>query len=290
MASYTQKQLEEALDQLRKKNLSVRAAATKYGIPRSTLHDKLSGKRPEGLEKRGPEGFLSKNEEKKLVEWCESLAKCGFPLKADNLLNTVQKIVSDDGRETPFKDGRPGRKWFSLFMKRNPQLVYRTPEGLSKARAQVSEAMIRTWFDELREYVKDQNVEDIFLDPRRVLNGDETSFSLCPKTGRVLAPKGFKNVYQIQAGSEKETITVLLVFTANGETLMPMVVFPYVRPPRDVVNSIPPDWFLGCSKSGWMVSEVFYEYIANGVNNWLENQKIKKPVILFVDGHKSHLT
>lgn len=39
-----------------------------------------------------------------------------------------------------------------------------------------------------------------------------------------------------------------------------------------------------------MTSEVFYEYIGNVLFPWLMLKKTKFPVILFVDGHKSHLT
>ena len=39
-----------------------------------------------------------------------------------------------------------------------------------------------------------------------------------------------------------------------------------------------------------MKSECFFEYIANGFIPWIEEQNIKKPVILFVDGHSTHLT
>ncbi|KAJ8951782.1 hypothetical protein NQ314_007638 [Rhamnusium bicolor] len=103
-------------------------------------------------------------------------------------------------------------------------------------------------------------------DVRRILNRDETSFSMCSKSEKVLAPKGWKNIYELQKGSEKETITVLLVFSASGDTVHPMVVFPYIRPPMSVIKSMPPDWFLGRSETGLMRSEIFYEYIVNGVD------------------------
>jgi hypothetical protein len=61
-------------------------------------------------------------------------------------------------------------------------------------------------------------VLDILEDPSRIFNGDETSFSMCPKSGKVLAPKGYKNIYEVKKGNEKETITVLLVFSADGRT------------------------------------------------------------------------
>jgi hypothetical protein len=39
-----------------------------------------------------------------------------------------------------------------------------------------------------------------------------------------------------------------------------------------------------------MTSEVFYEYIANVFHPFLVSQGVIFPVVLFVDGHKSHLT
>jgi hypothetical protein len=39
-----------------------------------------------------------------------------------------------------------------------------------------------------------------------------------------------------------------------------------------------------------MTSEVFYEYIANVFHPFLVSQGVVFPVVLFVDGRKSHLT
>ncbi|XP_055918295.1 uncharacterized protein LOC129950377 [Eupeodes corollae] len=44
----------------------------------------------------GPDTVLSKNEEKFLEDWIINLAKCGFPLKPSDLLNTVQKIILEE--------------------------------------------------------------------------------------------------------------------------------------------------------------------------------------------------
>jgi len=64
----------------------------------------------------------------------------------------------------------------------------------------------------------------------------------------------------------------------------------YKRLPQDIINSVPENWGVGHSDSGWMKSETFYEFIANIFYPFLLENKIKLPVILFVDGHKSHLT
>jgi hypothetical protein len=57
-----------------------------------------------------------------------------------------------------------------------------------------------------------------------------------------------------------------------------------------VVENMPESWVLGKSDSGWMKANVFYEYIANDFNNWLIENYKKKTVVLFIDGHRSHMT
>ena len=96
--------------------------------------------------------------------------------------------------------------------------------------------------------------EQIMADPRRIFNTDETSFSLCPKSGKVLGPKGWRNVYDLKRGNEKDTLTVLATFSADGKVVPGMIVYPYQRAPREVVVSVPPPWAIGLSDSGWMKS------------------------------------
>ncbi|KAF2897015.1 hypothetical protein ILUMI_09158 [Ignelater luminosus] len=192
------------------------------------------------------------------------MAKCGFPLKNDNMLNTVHTIIKKDGRKNPFKNGRPGRKQYNLFLKRNPQLAHRTAENISKGRAIITNESIQKRFATLHECLKQQGVEDILDDPTCILNDDETSYVFCSNTGKVIAPRGYKNVYQIQKGKEKEAITVLLFFSASGEILPSCAVFPFVLPPPDVILSMTEDWFLGKSDSCWMKSDIYFDYMLKG--------------------------
>ena len=63
-----------------------------------------------------------------------------------------------------------------------------------------------------------------------------------------------------------------------------------MRVPADIARSVPDEFMIGCSESGWMKAECFCEYLANGFIPWLDEHHIQKPVILFVDGHSNHLT
>ncbi|KAJ8968948.1 hypothetical protein NQ314_002040 [Rhamnusium bicolor] len=129
-------------------------------------------------------------------------------------------------------------------------------EALEKYRAQITEEYITSWFGDLKSFLIKSNAATILEDPSRILNGNESGFRLCPKTGKVLGVRG-----------------------PDGRLCPPLVIFPYVKPQKNLVDHMPPDWILGKSDSGWMRSEVFYEYVANELNKWLEREQIQRPVL-----------
>lgn len=175
-------------------------------------------------------------------------------------------------------------------MKRHPNISIRTSEQVTAASACISEQDIKKWFEGIQQYLKEEGLDDLLCDPTRIFYGDEPGFFLCPKTKPVLAPKGCKDVYEVSVGNAKENLTVMFVFSAVGVMCHPMVVYNYKRLPQNILNSVPSDWGIGLSDSGWMKSETFYEFIANIFHSVLLQNIIKLPVILFVVGHKSQLT
>lgn len=188
---------------------------------------------------------------------------------------TVQKIVVQEGIKTPFKDGRPGQRWYTSFLRRHPQISIRSAESLCKNRAKLTEEYIKSWFRDLEKFLQDINARDVLTDLSRIFNADESGFSLCPKTGKVLGPKGYKNLYDVKKGNEKDTLTVLVTFSADVKLCSPCIIYPYVKPPRAIVDSMPPDWVSGKSDSGWMKSDVFFEYVANGFHEWIIKKILK---------------
>lgn len=91
-------------------------------------------------------------------------------------------------------------------------------------------------------------------------------------------------------GDEKEMITVLIGGNANGVKTPPLVMFPYQRLPSHIVKDMPTNWGFGRSPSGWMTAETFYEYVTNCFYPWLVKMSIVLPIVLFLDGHASHIT
>lgn len=164
-----------------------------------------------------------------------------------------------------------------------------TAEGVTAATSVVSEIDIRKWFSNIESYLRDKNYMDILSDPTRVFNGDETCFYLCPQNKKVLAPKGAKNVYEIQH-HPKVNLPVMFTICANGDSVPPMIIYPYQRMPAVIIESVPDSWGTATSDNGWMTNKVFYEYVGNVFYRYLQKIGTKFPIIYFVDGHTTHMT
>lgn len=111
MPKYTVEDIRKALDEV-SRGSPIATATAKYGIPRTTLSGKHHHVYP--LETRkGPTTVLTEEEENHLEKWIFHLIDAVFAITLDQLLDSVQHLVKELKRETPFTDGRPGRKWYT---------------------------------------------------------------------------------------------------------------------------------------------------------------------------------
>lgn len=60
---YDENSLRLALIDIRENGMNARAACRKYGVPRTTVQDRLSGRIPEGPRRMGKNTVLNANEE-----------------------------------------------------------------------------------------------------------------------------------------------------------------------------------------------------------------------------------
>lgn len=188
---YTTQDIENALKAVRE-GLSLRGAAKKYNIPFTTLQSKHSGKYPVKT-RSGPSPIFTEEEEQELVNYILRLSQQGFPITKDQLLDTVQDLVTKLEKKTPFVNNRPSRHWYEAFLRRNDELKEKMSQNLTKRRSNVNESDIRNWFLTTAEYLKSKNLVNI--DPRRRFNLDESSFLLAPTGVEVLVHKQDKAAY-----------------------------------------------------------------------------------------------
>ena len=104
-----------------KKGCSIKRAAEEHGVPRSTLHDRITGRIIHG-KKPGPEPYLNKEEEKDLANFVEVVADIGFGKTKKQIKAMVEKTARDKNtlRKEKISDG-----WFRRFLERQPHLSLR---------------------------------------------------------------------------------------------------------------------------------------------------------------------
>ncbi|XP_030854234.1 uncharacterized protein LOC115929451 [Strongylocentrotus purpuratus] len=287
---YTGASLAEAVNRVRLGELSQRQASAQYGIPRATIFDKISGRRPPEMCAMGPSPYLTMAEEAKIATWAIQMSRIGYGRTKPQILQMAQRIIRDDGRPNPFKDDKPGKNWFSRFMTRNPTLSLRTPQALGQERAVLTPQKIDKWFEGLHQYMVEKNAVSILSCPDRIWNADESGFALSPTGDRVIGMRGAKFVYSFSS-TTKTNLSTLEAASASGIFCPPFVIYPGKRVSRNwkPMEGAPESWLYGFSESGWMNSELFYSWLANHFHPFLLSRGTHFPVLLLVDGHASHV-
>ena len=114
-----------------------------------------------------------------------------------------------------------GEKWFKSFLNRHKELSMRTPEAVTNTSSKISLNYIKSWFTTVEKYLKSKGWFHILNVPSRIFNGDETAFIFCPKQEKVIAQRGCKDVYDVDAAPGKTNLTVMFSFCADGKTTPP---------------------------------------------------------------------
>lgn len=124
--TWTEESMKEAIKEVKKGTSSIGKIGEKYGIPESSIRDWLTGKT--SSKKKGPRTVLSKEEEESMVDWCMDMQRNGHSITFYMLRRKVADICQ--GRETPFRNGVPGKSWMDWFRKRHPTVMIEAAHSL----------------------------------------------------------------------------------------------------------------------------------------------------------------
>lgn len=143
--NYPEEQLQRAVVAV-KEGMSVRKASKIFEIPKSTLSDKVSDKRP-GDRKIGAPTVLPKQVERNLADWVlECADKWNRQVTKDQLLDSVEVLCKNMNLRTSFALGRPGYAWYTGFLKRHPEIKERIAENNTLHRVSMTRIFTLTDF------------------------------------------------------------------------------------------------------------------------------------------------
>ena len=240
--------MENALKDVTNNAKAVRCAALEYGIPKSTLHDRVSGKVLPGAV-GGATRYLDDDDEEELVRWLEGCAEVGCAKNVREVHAIVGAIVA---KKQNVDNVTVSHGWWDRFRARHPNLTMRAGESLVYVRAVYTNRQTLDHYFDLLEEVLVQN--DLKSKPGRIFNLDETGMPLQHRPGKRIAVKGQKHVNVITSGN-KTNITVLGCVSASGYAIPPMVIFNRKNLNPELTREEVPGTIYGLSSSGWIDQE-----------------------------------
>ena len=263
----------KAYNAVKKEGMSRRRAAIIYGVPKSTLDDRLTGKVLFGSHS-GPPRYLNDEEEEELVSFLFGCASVGYAKTRKEVIAIVEEFLAQKGTFVNVSNG-----WWESFRKRHPTLTLRTAEKFSYARSVATDpVIIDAYFDLLEETLV---ANDLMDKPAQIFNCDETGMPLNHKPSSVIAKKHPRTV----TSSNKKQITVLACCNAAGYTIPPLVLFGRKNLNHDLTVGEVPGTMYGLTANGWMDGDVMESWFTH---HFLTNAPASRPLLLLLDGHSTH--
>ena len=283
----------EAIRAVKQRNMKVSTAASKFGIPQSTLYDHVNkGCIQIGA---GAPTVLTHAEEKEIVVSLQVLQEIGFGLTKELAGLVIRDYLRDQPfRPNPFNHGIPGRDWWQLFLKRwSKDISERKPQHLPTNRAtSATPEVFDEWFKRVSKLFCDIGFSDMDEDElqHRLWNCDESGFCTAVSSKKILAKRGEKEVHETMGGSGREHVTILACGCADGTRLPPYVVYKGKNLWARWMKDGPAGCLYSVSDSGWMESANFQQWFSKLFVAAVMPMTMTAPVVLFFDGHHSHIS
>ena len=198
----------------------------------------------------------------------------------------IQGYLVANKRPTPLKNGIPGEGWWMGCLKRHPKLAPRKPQQLQMVRAKATcPVVLNHWFNQCLEPILTKL--KLKQHPQQIYNVDESGFPLSWTSSMVLTRRGDKSPQALLAGTGRENVTVQTCALAAGQFLPPYIVYSGGRVMSTNTVGGPLGARYSCTPNGWMQGETFLDWFQSTFIPALPDER---PVLLILDGHKSHLT
>ena len=241
-----------------------------------------------GIDRRsGPVPVFSRAEEEKMATWLAEMARRGMGLQPHEFMDMIGRIVTEEKRVTPFKDGRPGYSWYYAFMARNDHIVGRRKEvPLEYSRSRLTKEQMDRWYHDYREFLVTKQLLD---KPASIWNADECGFTMGSKAGTVIGPVRTQKSFQVPhvtGSSSKERLTTMFCCSAAGVIMPPFLVYPRPKPAGcNPLNGALPGTVIEYTKKGWMDALTFVRFI----DHFDQHAGTERPVLLILDSVSSHV-
>ena len=92
------------------------------------------------------------------------------------------------------------------------------------------------------------------------------------------------------AAVKRTTVTAVECISANGRSLLPMIIWPATTHRSNWTTFPTPGWHYACSESGYIDSKISFECLKRVFDSQTKGQANNKPRVLISDGFGTHET
>ncbi|RLN99096.1 hypothetical protein DYB28_001067 [Aphanomyces astaci] len=136
--------------------------------------------------------------------------------------------------------------WYKRFLQRHPDLKTLKAQTISKPRNAVDKSAVEAFYRELS-----QSISLVDMDPSRVFNMDETSFSPTISSRKVVVQRTSKDVF-VKEATASAHVTIVACVSAAGTKIPPPFVFSVDRVSTEACDSLTiPGAAITTSEKGW---------------------------------------
>jgi hypothetical protein len=250
--------------------------ALKYGVPRTTLGDRLQGGRSM-REAKAEEQSLNPYQEKALVKWVAQMESTGFPPRLD----LFKAIAAHLAKQRAEDEGDPklaklGCSWLRGFLNRHPEIAAKYAVSLDIPRELAGQpGPIRRYFELLGRLFKKYRFKR-----ENIYNMDEKGFMLgMGNRAKVITHRTTKPPKETQDGS-REWITVVEPCAADNTMLAPIVIYQgqaIYRGWYDVDVKMDRRTAFARSDKGFTNDELALDWLRDYFNPWTKDRANGEP-------------
>jgi hypothetical protein len=216
-AAWSAEAMRMAISTIISKELSIRQASVKYGIPRATLQKRLKARDVEvGQMSMGRFKLVfSEVMEIDLKEKALQMEMLFYGLSGFYFRRLSYDFAETNNINHPFDRQKrlAGKDWMISFLRRH-HLSLRTPQPTSINRvAAFDPDKVSPFYDQLKKICVDNKLECC-----QIFNVDETGVTSVPESGKIVTLAGKKIIGKMASGEKGRTVTLVVTAGADGRS------------------------------------------------------------------------
>ena len=273
--------LQLALEACKSNQKSMRKVAKQYGIPKSSLHDRVNGKmtRKEEHQRRQK---LSPQEELAIVNWLHRLQAWGWSSRIDQVREMAAELLKKKGDTQSL-----GIHWGQKFLGRHQQLKTAFVPSLDKKRAIAEEGQILDQWFALYSRIK----TEYSIDESNIWNMGEKGFmqEVVGKESVIISRHQLKTS-MTQPGN-REWVALIECVSLDGKIIKPWIIFKG-RQQMKAWREVSTNGHTVLSENGWTDSAISVAWLQEVFHPEADAAQSRSDQwrMLLVDGHGSHVS